>query len=109
MIRLLTFVRALWAKWAARTPNRARGQEVDCPNTDYAQATFDPDQEVDCPISEYTEAIQSNPNNVAAYLARGTAHLKASALDSAIEDFTKAIKLNPTNRVRLHQQGYCSL
>jgi tetratricopeptide (TPR) repeat protein len=54
------------------------------------------DQEVDCRISVYTEAIQSNPNDVAAYLARGTAHLEANAFDSAIKDFTKAIELKPT-------------
>jgi tetratricopeptide (TPR) repeat protein len=42
---------------------------------------------------------QSNPtpNNVTAYLARGTAHLEAFAFDSAITDFTKAIELKPNN------------
>ena len=86
-------------KMTDRTRNGARGQEVDCPTTDYAQATFDPnpDQELDCPISDYTEAIQSNPNNVTAYLGRATAHLNASAFNSAITDFTKAIELKPNN------------
>ena len=60
------------------------------------------DQEVDCPITVYTKAT---PNNVTAYLARGTAHLKAFAFDSAITDFTKAIELKPNNRLCLHQQG----
>jgi tetratricopeptide (TPR) repeat protein len=99
LVRPLESVRAVWAKWTDRTRNGARGQEVDCPATDYAQATFDPnpDQELACPISAFTEAIQSNPSNVAAYLARGRAHLKAIAFDSAIKDFTKAIELKPNN------------
>jgi tetratricopeptide (TPR) repeat protein len=105
-------VRELWrfiSKWARIG---ARGQEVDCPTTDYAQPTLEPnpDQEADCPISVYTEAIQSNPNDVAAYLARGTAHFNASAFDSAIADFTKAIELNTndasayTNRGSAHYE-----
>src|SRR5262245_49618522 len=53
------------------------------------------DQEVDCPISVYTEAIQSNPNDVAAYLARGTLHLETTDFNSAIKDLTKAIELKP--------------
>jgi tetratricopeptide (TPR) repeat protein len=95
----LAYVRELWrfvSKWAR---SGARGEEVDCPTTVDAQATVEPNpyQEVDCPISDYTEAIQSDPNNVAAYLARGTAHLKASAFNSAISDFTKVIELEPNN------------
>ena len=68
------------------------------------------DQEVDCPISDYTNAIESNPNNATAYLARGTAHLKAFNFDSAIADFTKAIELEPndasayTNRGSAHYE-----
>ena len=110
MIRSLTSVSALSRfieKWADRNRNGARSQEVDCPTTLYAQAAIQPnlDQEDDCPISEYTEAIQSNPNNVAAYLARGTAHLNASAFDSAINDFTKAIELAPHNESAYTSKG----
>jgi tetratricopeptide (TPR) repeat protein len=93
-------VRELWrfiSKWARIG---ARGQEVDCPTTDYAQPT-----EADCPISEYTEAIQSNPNDVAAYLARGKAYFNASAFDNAINDLTKAIELKPNNESAYVSRG----
>ena len=79
MIRPLTFASALWRSikeaWADRNHYGL------------------PDQEVDCPITDYTKAIESNPSNITAYLARGTAHLKALAFDSAIADFTKVIEL----------------
>src|SRR5512140_2890664 len=93
MVRPLAFFWALWrfiAKtWADRNRHDPRGQEVDCPTTDYARATVaaNSNQEVDCPITDYTKAIESNPNDIAAYLARGTAHLKAFAFDSAVADF----------------------
>ena len=83
MIWPLTFAWAPWRliteAWADRNRYRLR------------------DQEVDCPITDYTKAIESDPNNVTAYLARGTAHLEAFAFDSAITDFTKAIELKPNN------------
>ena len=110
MIRPLAFFWALWrfiAKtWADRNRHDPRGQEVDCPTTDYARATVAPNsnQEVDCPITDYTKAIESNPNDIAAYLARGTAHLKAFAFDSAIADFVKAVEINPRSAL-----AYCNL
>jgi tetratricopeptide (TPR) repeat protein len=111
MIRPLAFFWALWrfiAKtWADRNRHDPRGQEVDCPTTDYARATVAPnsDQEVDCPITDYTKEIESNPNDVTAYLARGTAHLKAFAYDRAIADFTKAIELKPNNDSAYTKRG----
>jgi len=82
-------------------------KDGDWRNADYAEATVEPNpaQEVDRPISEYTEAIQSNPHNVAAYLARGMARLNASAFDSAINDFTKAIELRPNNESAYTSRG----
>ena len=79
MIRPLIFASALWRsiKEAWADPNH------------YGL----PDQEVDCPITDYTKAINCNPSNITAYLARGTAHFKAFAFDSAIADFTKVIEL----------------
>ena len=83
MIRALTFAWPLWRfiteAWANRNRSGLQGQEVDCP------------------ITDYTRSIESNPNDVTAYLARGTANLKAFAFDSAIADFTKAIELKPNN------------
>ena len=75
MIRPLAFfwaLRPFIAKtWADRKRHDPRGQEVDCPTTDYARATVAPnsDQEVDCPITDYTKEIEANPNDVTAYLA----------------------------------------
>ena len=56
------------------------------------QAVPDRNQEPEgrCPIPE------AEPNNATAYLARGTAHLKALDFDSAIADFTKAIESTQT-------------
>jgi hypothetical protein len=102
MIRPLAFFWALWrfiAKtWADRNRHDPRGQEVDCPTTDYARATVAPnsDQEVDCPITDYTKEIESNPNDVTAYLARGTAHLKAFAYDRAIADSQRPLSSSRT-------------
>jgi tetratricopeptide (TPR) repeat protein len=84
----VAFWRSIKEAWAHRKRSGFRGEEVDCPV---------PDKTGDCPITEYTKAIASNPNNVPAYLARGAAHLKPSALDSAIADFTKAIELEPND------------
>ena len=61
MIRPLTFSLTPW-----RSGTEAGGDRIQ-------------EQEVDCAISDYTKAIESNPNNPTAYLARGTAHLKAFA------------------------------
>ena len=95
MIRPLAFVWPLWRfitkTWIDRKPRDRLPHRLRPSNS-----RPNPDQESDCPISVYTEAIPA-PNNVAAYLARGTAHLKASAFDRAINDFTKAIKLRPNN------------
>jgi tetratricopeptide (TPR) repeat protein len=104
-IRPLPFAAALWRSitetWARRNRSGFRDEEVveevDCPDTDYTKA-------VDCPITEYAAAIESNPNNVTAYLGRGT-HFKAFAFDSAIADFTKAIELKPTDDSAYTQRG----
>ena len=89
MIRPLTFAWALW-----RFVTEA-----------WADRNLLQDQEVDCPITDYTKAIESDPNNVTAYLARGTAHLKAFDFDSAIADFTKAIELKPNNASAYTNRG----
>lgn len=91
LTRALTFAAELWRSiteaWARRERSGFR------------------DEEVDCPITDYTKAIESNPNDVTAYLARGTAHLKAFAFDSAIADFTKAIELQPNNDSAYAKRG----
>ena len=63
------------------------------------------DEEVDCLITDYTKEIESNPSDVTAYLARGTAHLEAFAFDRAIADFTKAIELKPNNDSAYTKRG----
>lgn len=89
---------ALWRSitdaWGHRNRPGFGDEEVDCPI-----------EEVDCPITDYTKEIESNPSDVAAYLARGTAHLKAFAFDLAIADFTKAIELKPNNDSAYTKRG----
>ena len=70
-----------------------------------AGADRNQEQEVDCPISDYTKALEADPNNVTAYLGRGTAHLKAFAFDSAIADFTKAIEIEPNDASAYTNRG----
>jgi tetratricopeptide (TPR) repeat protein len=71
------------------------------------QAVRDRNQEPEgrCPISDYSREIEAEPNNATAYLARGTAHLKALDFDSAIADFTKAIELNPNDDAAYTNRG----
>ena len=99
MTRALTLVSLVLAPWRllAKARVNRNHQEAGLPNTESARVTVEAahDQEPDYPISVFTDAIQSNPDNVAAYLARGAAHLRAFAYDSAINDFTKAIELMP--------------
>jgi tetratricopeptide (TPR) repeat protein len=70
-----------------------------------ASADWNQAEEADCAIADYTKAIESNPNNAAAYLRRGIAHLEAFALNSAIADFTRAIELNPSNASAITNRG----
>jgi tetratricopeptide (TPR) repeat protein len=68
-----------------------------------AGADRNQEQEVDCAISDYTKAL--DPNDPTPYLARGTAHLKAFAFDSAIADFTKAIEIEPNDASAYANRG----
>jgi len=109
MTRPLTLVSLASAPW--RLLAKARGDRKPPrgrrPNTESGQVTVEAahDQEPNYPVSAYTDAIQSNPDNVAAYLARGAAHLRAFAFDSAINDFTKAIELMPDNHSAYTSRG----
>jgi tetratricopeptide (TPR) repeat protein len=69
-------------------------------------------ERVDEAISEFGMAIEINRNNVDAYLKRGRAYIKLSAIKSnsnylnkAIDDFNKAIKLSPANPLAYHSRG----
>jgi Flp pilus assembly protein TadD len=95
LTRALTFAAELWRSITEAWARRNRSEE---------RSGFR-DEDVDCPITDYTKAIESNPNDFTAYLARGMAHLKAFAFDSAIADFTKAIELQPNNDSAYTKRG----
>src|SRR5262245_25593135 len=105
-LTLVSFVSAPWRLLAKARADRNH-QEADRPTTESAQVTVEAahDQEPDCPVSVYTDAIQSNPDNVAAYPTRGAAHLRALAFDSAINDFTNALELMPDNHSAYTSRG----
>ncbi len=50
-------------------------------------------------IAEANVAIEANPEDVAAYAARGMAFFSAGNHDAAIADYTRAIELNPENGI----------
>jgi len=55
------------------------------------------DREFSKSIEEYTNAINLDPKNTAAYIARGQAFVISEKLSEAANDFTKAISLAPEN------------
>ena len=56
-------------------------------------------------IAEFTRIIQSNPENWAAYLARGHLHASNKDFDRAISDYNRAIRLNPENSAAYVARG----
>jgi tetratricopeptide (TPR) repeat protein len=57
------------------------------------------DELLDQRIAEATGAIEANPEDVAAYAARGMAYASAGDYDPAIADYTRAIELDPENGI----------
>ena len=66
-------------------------------------------QDLNADIIRCTQAIELNPKDVSAYLARGRAHRFQGENQEAIEDYTKAIELSPkdssgyTNREQVYR------
>jgi len=54
-----------------------------------------PMQDFNADIIRCTTAIELNPKDVSAYLARGRAHRFQGENQEAIEDYSKAIELSP--------------
>lgn len=52
-------------------------------------------QDLNADIIRCTEAIELNPKDVSAYLARGRAHRFQGENQEAIDDYSKAIELAP--------------
>jgi Flp pilus assembly protein TadD len=46
-------------------------------------------------VNEFSQALATNPNDLDAYLGRGTSYSNLKENDKAIADFTEAIRLNP--------------
>ena len=57
-------------------------------------------------ITRYTLQIQTNPDNIAAYIYRGRAYNDKGDHQSAIADFNKALTISPNNREALRARGY---
>ncbi len=47
-------------------------------------------------IADYSLALELDPGNTAAFVARGNLHYQRQDYPKAIADFTKAIELNPS-------------
>ena len=56
-------------------------------------------------IADYGEAIALEPNEAAAYVARGNAFEELIDRDQAIQDYTRAISLDPADPVAFHDRG----
>jgi tetratricopeptide (TPR) repeat protein len=59
-------------------------------------------------VMTFTEQITRDPNDAAAYVARGSALFDDAELDLALEDFNQALKLDSKNRMALIGRGLCS-
>jgi tetratricopeptide (TPR) repeat protein len=56
-------------------------------------------------IEDFDQAIRLNPNDAAAFDARGIAYARRDQYDRAIEDFDQAIRLNPNDAVAFVNRG----
>jgi tetratricopeptide (TPR) repeat protein len=56
-----------------------------------------PMQDFNADIIRCTTAIELNPKDVSAYLARGRAHRFQGENQEAIDDYSKAIEINPVD------------
>jgi tetratricopeptide (TPR) repeat protein len=57
-------------------------------------------------IAEYSQAIKKNPQNVAAFTARGRAYHWKDDYDKAIDDYSKAIQIDPQNAGAYADRGW---
>ena len=61
--------------------------------------------EFDKAMSDLTAAIELNPNDAEAFIARGMTYAEQDDLDKAIGDYSSAIKIDPENAVALSKAG----
>eukprot|EP00051_Salpingoeca_urceolata_P028773 m.488047 g.488047 ORF g.488047 m.488047 type:complete len:691 (+) comp25509_c0_seq1:62-2134(+) len=63
-------------------------------------------QEYDMALERLTFAIESAPNNVAAYTTRATVHLQTGRWERALSDCNAAIRISPSSALTYNRLGF---
>src|SRR5207253_516456 len=56
-------------------------------------------------VAEHTAALEADPEDVAALVARGNAYARRGAYDEALADYTEAIRLSPRDPALYYNRG----